>query len=38
MNLHENKNLFISVIKGLAEKTAIPEVYIEKDYWLTRAL
>jgi predicted nucleotidyltransferase component of viral defense system len=38
MKLHENRNLFISVIKGLAEKTAIPEVYIEKDYWLTKAL
>jgi hypothetical protein len=38
MKLHENKNLFVSVIKRLAEKTAISEVYIEKDYWLTRAL
>jgi hypothetical protein len=38
MNLHENKNLFVSVIKCLAENTDIQEVYIEKDYWLTRAL
>jgi predicted nucleotidyltransferase component of viral defense system len=38
MNLHENKNLFVSLIKDMAEKTAISEVYIEKDYWLSYAL
>ena len=38
MNLHENRNLFISIVKDMSEKTSISEVYIEKDYWLTRAL
>lgn len=38
MNLHENKKLFISTVRDMAEKTAISEVYIEKDYWLTRSL
>ena len=38
MNLHENKNLFISIVRDMAEKTAISEVFIEKDYWLTRSL
>lgn len=38
MNLHENKDLFLSIVQDMAQKTAISEVYIEKDYWLTRAL
>ena len=38
MNLHENKDLFIAIIRDMAEKTSISEVYIEKDYWLTRSL
>ena len=38
MNLHENKDLFITIIRDMAQKTAISEVYIEKDYWLTRSL
>jgi len=38
MNLHENKDLFIAVIRDMAQKTSISEVYIEKDYWLTRSL
>ena len=38
MNLHENKDLFTAVIRDMAQKTAISEVYIEKDYWLTRSL
>jgi hypothetical protein len=38
MNLHENKELFIAVIRDMAQKTSISEVYIEKDYWLTRTL
>jgi len=38
MNLHENKDLFIAIIRDMAQKTAISEVYIEKDYWLTRSL
>jgi hypothetical protein len=38
MNLHENKDLFLSIVQDMAQKTAISEVYIEKDYWLTRVL
>ena len=38
MNLHENKDLFIAVIRDMAQKTSISEIYIEKDYWLTRSL
>ena len=38
MNLHENKDLFTTVIRDMAQKTAISEVYIEKDYWITRSL
>jgi predicted nucleotidyltransferase component of viral defense system len=38
MNLHENKDLFIAIIRDMAHKTSISEVYIEKDYWLTRSL
>jgi hypothetical protein len=38
MNLHEDKNLFIALIQDMAQKTSISEVYIEKDYWLTRSL
>ncbi|MCL2074638.1 MAG: nucleotidyl transferase AbiEii/AbiGii toxin family protein [Marinilabiliaceae bacterium] len=38
MNLHENKDLFIAIIRDMAQKTSISEVYIEKDYWLTRSL
>jgi hypothetical protein len=38
MNLHENRDLFAAIIRDMAQKTAISEVYIEKDYWLTRSL
>ena len=38
MNLHENKDLFIAIIRDMAQKNSISEIYIEKDYWLTRSL
>jgi len=38
MNLHENKDLFIAIIRDMVQKTSISEVYIEKDYWITRSL
>ena len=38
MNLHDNKDLFTAIIRDMAQKTSISEVYIEKDYWLTRSL
>jgi hypothetical protein len=34
MTLHEDKTLFSDVIAACAEAMGIPEVYIEKDYWL----
>lgn len=34
MTLHKDKNLFSDVIEVTAEAMKIPEVYVEKDYWL----
>lgn len=38
MKLHENKTLFRQAISATAESMQIPEIYIEKDYWVTYAL
>jgi len=38
MNLHENKQLFSDLILFASEMLEIEEVYIEKDYWITRSL
>lgn len=38
MNLHENKQLFADLIHFASEALEIDEVYIEKDYWITRSL
>jgi predicted nucleotidyltransferase component of viral defense system len=38
MRLHENKELFEEAIIATAEIKKIPEIYIEKDYWMTLAL
>lgn len=38
MRLHFNKSLFIDSIKTTAQQMDIPEIYIEKDYWVTFAL
>ncbi|MDR0811116.1 MAG: nucleotidyl transferase AbiEii/AbiGii toxin family protein [Paludibacter sp.] len=38
MNLHENKVLFLDLIHDASEILKIDEVYIEKDYWITRSL
>jgi hypothetical protein len=38
MNLHENKNFFTAVISEISQNIGILDVYIEKDYWLTRVL
>jgi hypothetical protein len=38
MNLHENKNLFRQAISATAQKMNLPEIYIEKDYWVCVAL
>jgi len=38
MNLHNNKKLFEDAVIAAAQKFQIPEIYIEKDYWVTVAL
>lgn len=38
MKLHENKELFQDAVTATAEQKGIPEIYIEKDYWVTLAL
>lgn len=38
MKLHENKELFQDAVTATAEQKRIPEIYIEKDYWVTLAL
>ena len=38
MNLHATPDVFSELIQATAEKYSIPEVYVEKDYWVTIAL
>lgn len=38
MNLHNNREIFLELINRTAEYFKIPEVYVEKDYWVTRIL
>jgi predicted nucleotidyltransferase component of viral defense system len=38
MNLHTDPTLFQDAIAATAQQFAIPEIYIEKDYWITAAL
>lgn len=38
MNLHEDKEAFSEFVQVTAEAVGLPEVYIEKDYWITKAL
>jgi len=38
MKLHENKQLFKDAILGASQSFKIPEIYIEKDYWVSVAL
>jgi predicted nucleotidyltransferase component of viral defense system len=38
MRLHENKELYKDAILATAQLKGIPEIYIEKDYWVTLAL
>lgn len=35
MNLHDNKELFQDAIIATAQQKGIPQIYIEKDYWVT---
>ena len=38
MNLHENQELFREAVPAASQRFKIPEVYIEKDYWVTWVL
>ena len=38
MRLHENKALFDQAIRATGSRMEIPDIYIEKDYWVTLAL
>jgi predicted nucleotidyltransferase component of viral defense system len=38
MNLHTNQQLFTDAVIATAQRFNIPEIYIEKDYWVTVAL
>ncbi len=38
MTLHENKPLFQQAVRFTAQQMNLPEIYVEKDYWVTFAL
>ena len=38
MRLHENDELFRQAVQFTAQNIGIPEIFIEKDYWVTFAL
>lgn len=38
MRLHEDERLFRQAVTATAEMLHIPEIFIEKDYWVTCAL
>jgi len=38
MNLHEDSEAFAELVAVTAETISLPQVYVEKDYWVTRAL
>ena len=38
MKLHEDKDVLEELISFAADTLGLPEVYVEKDYWVTRAL
>ena len=38
MKLHENKDVFVELIGAAAETVSLPEVYVEKDYWVSSVL
>jgi hypothetical protein len=38
MRLHTNQELFEAAIQASAQQKGLPEIYIEKDYWVTVAL
>ncbi len=38
MNLHEDGEAFAELVEVTAEAIGLPQVYVEKDYWVTKAL
>lgn len=38
MKLHEDKELFRNAVVATSQRKSIPEIYVEKDYWVTFAL
>lgn len=38
MQLHEEKEVFAELVEVTAEAIGLPQIYIEKDYWLTKVL
>lgn len=38
MNLHEDNEAFAELVEVAAEFIGLPQVYVEKDYWVTKAL
>lgn len=38
MTLHENEDLFRQAVQFTAQQQGIPEIFVEKDYWVTFAL
>lgn len=38
MRLHEDKTLFRQAVSATATQLNIPDIFIEKDYWVTCAL
>ncbi len=38
MRLHEDNEVFSELVAMTAETIGLPQVYVEKDYWVTRAL
>ncbi len=38
MILHEDKKLFYNAVEVTAQQMKLPEIYVEKDYWITYVL
>lgn len=38
MKLHEDREVFSELVAAAAEHIGLPEIYVEKDYWVTKAL
>ena len=38
MNLHDDNEAFVDLVAATAEAIGLPQVYVEKDYWVTKSL